>query len=125
MNNKWYGYLSFLSSLFVVGGYNKWFYLSYLIVISSLLLLKYLINKDTAKFKNIISFYSFFMVIIQGIVSLIVQYLVLFGILQLTSNCLEPYIDQEASLVQRKIMDLPFTSTAKKNMFLQMGKRLL
>lgn len=42
------------------------------------------------------------------IVSLIIQYLALFGILQLTTSCLEPYIDRESKLVHRMITDLPF-----------------
>lgn len=42
------------------------------------------------------------------IVPLIVQYLALFGILQLTTSCLEPYIDRESKLVHRMITDLPF-----------------
>lgn len=42
------------------------------------------------------------------IVSLIIQYLALFGILQLTTSCLEPYIDRESNLVHRMITDIPF-----------------
>lgn len=42
------------------------------------------------------------------IFSLILQYLVFFSILQLTTSFLEPYIDQESKLVHRMITDIPF-----------------
>lgn len=42
------------------------------------------------------------------IFSLIIQYIVLFSILQLISSCLEPIVEQEADLVQRNITDMPY-----------------
>ena len=39
---------------------------------------------------------------------LIVQYLVIFGILQLTTTLLEPYVEQEGNLTRRQIIDMPY-----------------
>lgn len=43
----------------------------------------------------------------EEVFPLIVQYLVIFGVLQLTTSLLEPYVEQEAELVQREILDMP------------------
>lgn len=72
MNDKWYGYASFLSSFFVVGSYNKWFYLSYLLLLLVVFIFKCFGKKDNSKFKNVISFLSFFVVAIEGALSLLV-----------------------------------------------------
>jgi ATP-binding cassette subfamily B protein len=42
------------------------------------------------------------------IFSLVVEYLVIFGVLQLSTSLLEPYVKQEAELVQREILDMPY-----------------
>lgn len=43
-----------------------------------------------------------------AISSLVIQYLVIFGLLQLVSSLLEPYVQQEGELVQKEILDLPY-----------------
>ena len=44
----------------------------------------------------------------EEIFPLIVQYLVIFGILQVTTTLLEPYVDQEENLTRRQINDIPY-----------------
>lgn len=39
---------------------------------------------------------------------LVIQYVVIFGVLQLVSSLLEPYVQQEAELVRKEILDLPY-----------------
>lgn len=72
MNNKWYGYLSFFSSFFVIGSYNKYFYLSYLMVLLSMFAFKFFVKKDNVKFKNIISFYAFFITVIEYLIAMFI-----------------------------------------------------
>lgn len=43
----------------------------------------------------------------ETIFSYVIQYVIIFGVLQLVSSLLEPYVQQEAELVQREILDLP------------------
>lgn len=71
MSNKWYGYISFIVSFFVVGNYNKWFYVSYLLVILGIFLLNFFVRKDVGKFKKVICFYVFFLVLIEGVISIV------------------------------------------------------
>lgn len=72
MNSKWYGYVAFFSSFFILGSYSKWFYLSYLLVILSVFSLKFLLKKDNNKFKNISCFSAFFLVLIEGVITSII-----------------------------------------------------
>lgn len=44
----------------------------------------------------------------DAVVSLVIQYLVIFAILQLVSSLLEPYVQQEQELVQNEIISLPY-----------------
>ena len=64
--------LSFFSSYLVVGGYNAWFYLSYLFVLLGVVLFKGVVSKDKVRLKNVISFYCFFTCILEGAVSYLV-----------------------------------------------------
>lgn len=43
----------------------------------------------------------------EVVFSYVVQYMIIFGVLQLISSLLEPYVKQEAELVQKEISDLP------------------
>lgn len=72
MNNKFYGYIAFLSSFFVLGNYSNWFYLSYLLVILSMFGFRLFAIRDRFRLKNVISFSSFFIVFIESFVTLCV-----------------------------------------------------
>ena len=69
MNNKWFGYFSYIVSFFALGSYNKLFYLSYLVVLIAMLFFKNIIRTDNKKLKSVISFYCFGLVLIEGIIS--------------------------------------------------------
>ena len=43
----------------------------------------------------------------KEVLTLAVQYLIIFGILQLISSLLEPYVEQEEDLTRRKIIEMP------------------
>ena len=72
LNDKWLGYFASIVSFFFIGSYNKWFYLSFLIVVAGVFFFKFLIKIKHKKMRNILGFYCFGIVFVESIICLFV-----------------------------------------------------
>lgn len=67
LDDKWEGYFSFFISYLVIGLYNKVYFLTYLIVLVGIVLFRYILRSKSIKLEKIISFYSFFLCLLESV----------------------------------------------------------
>jgi len=66
LHNKWSGYLAYIVSFFCLGVYSKWFYLSSVLIVIGVFLVKNMFKNY--RLDNVVSFVCFFLVLIESVI---------------------------------------------------------
>lgn len=67
LDDKFEGYFSFFVSYLVIGIHNKVYFLTYLLVLVGVILFRYILKSKSIKLEKIISFYSFFLCLLESV----------------------------------------------------------
>lgn len=73
LNNKWYGYLSWVFSFLFLGVNNSWFYLLMIGFLSSFFVFKYVLNLFKSKMKILLNIYNFIVVFSCSLLTLLIK----------------------------------------------------